>query len=410
MTSNILYLFTSEYPYGSHESYLENEIVFLAEKFDAIYLFPRNNSKGNIRVVPKNVIVVNTSEQVLINYSPPKIFFSNILLIIKILLLEFVNVRSKWWFLKNIRKWNSNICQSINLSNNVKAHLLEQKFIPNAQLFFYSYWMNDWALMLAVLKDKKIIGKFVFRVLGFDIYNERWEHFYVPFRYYIYSKTDSVFTVSKSAATYLKNKKCFPEKIESSYMGTNDFGLALNFSENDDFVIYSCSNIIKLKRLSLIVDILKNISFRIKWIHRGDGEGKAELLELVKSLPKNVEFELLPREEDYNEVLQYLKKLSINLFINVSESEGLPVTIIEAVSMGIPVLATDVGGTSEIVTKKTGILIEKDFEPANVASVITDFRNSDKNKIAFRHGARQYWQEHFSAKKNYELFCKKLIS
>ena len=45
--------------------------------------------------------------------------------------------------------------------------------------------------------------------------------------------------------------------------------------------------------------------------------------------------------------------LHIDLFINTSSSEGVPVSIMEALSVGIPIIATDVGGTKEIVTKTT---------------------------------------------------------
>ena len=38
------------------------------------------------------------------------------------------------------------------------------------------------------------------------------------------------------------------------------------------------------------------------------------------------------------------------LFVNVSSSEGIPVSIMEASSVGIPCLATDVGGTGEIIS------------------------------------------------------------
>ena len=49
--------------------------------------------------------------------------------------------------------------------------------------------------------------------------------------------------------------------------------------------------------------------------------------------------------------------------VSVSESEGLPVSMMEAVAAGLPVLGTDVGGVREIVTPEAGVLLEKDFTP-----------------------------------------------
>jgi phosphatidylinositol alpha-1,6-mannosyltransferase len=48
-----------------------------------------------------------------------------------------------------------------------------------------------------------------------------------------------------------------------------------------------------------------------------------------------------------------------DVFVNPSYSEGLPTSIMEAASIGLPIIATDVGGTGEIITDyKTGILIK----------------------------------------------------
>ncbi len=48
-----------------------------------------------------------------------------------------------------------------------------------------------------------------------------------------------------------------------------------------------------------------------------------------------------------------------DIFVNPSYSEGLGISVMEAASIGLPIIATDVGGTREIITTdKTGILIK----------------------------------------------------
>jgi len=47
----------------------------------------------------------------------------------------------------------------------------------------------------------------------------------------------------------------------------------------------------------------------------------------------------------HNDVLNYYASNPVDVFINTSSSEGLPVSIMEAMSFGIPVIATNVGGT-----------------------------------------------------------------
>ncbi len=44
------------------------------------------------------------------------------------------------------------------------------------------------------------------------------------------------------------------------------------------------------------------------------------------------------------EVFQFYRDNKVDLFVNASTSEGLPVSIMEAISFGIPSIATNVGG------------------------------------------------------------------
>ncbi len=403
----VLYLFTNNYPYATGESFLENEIIFTAAKFDKVYIFPRITTDTYIRQIPDSAVLVNLFDKSF-SYNSKAIFFSHFFRIIKILFAEFYHTPEKLFFLKKIRRWISIISQNINISNHLKSFIEENKQ-ESLDPVFYSYWMNDWALSCALLKQKGDINKFVFRILGYDIYDERWEGNYMPFRYFIYSKTSRVIALSKSAEKYAKSKNMFSEKATYSYFGTKDYGLGLFIPENE-FTLYSCSNIIALKRINLIIEVLKNIKFKVKWIHRGAGELKDQLLEDVKTLPSNISFELIGRVNSYEESLIKTKNTSINLFMNVSETEGLPVTIMEVISMGIPVIATDVGGTAEIMNDKTGYLIEKDFDVVKIAQLITDFKNSKKNTVEYRKGVREYWKENFEATKNYEKFCELLLS
>src|SRR5699024_10192472 len=94
------------------------------------------------------------------------------------------------------------------------------------------------------------------------------------------------------------------------------------------------------------------------------------------------------------------------LFINTSEDEGLPVSIMEAFSYGIPAIATDVGGTSEIVHEGNGLLIEKEIRPIEIAQKIEALFPStiaSKRENAFR-----TWKNAFNSEAKYNLLVKRL--
>lgn len=85
----------------------------------------------------------------------------------------------------------------------------------------------------------------------------------------------------------------------------------------------------------------------------GDGNYRKELENLSKGNSKIVFY----GEQSNNNVIDILNQTDI--FVNPSYSEGLPTSVLEAASIGLPIIATDVGGTNEIIEhRKTGLLIK----------------------------------------------------
>ena len=72
---------------------------------------------------------------------------------------------------------------------------------------------------------------------------------------------------------------------------------------------------------------------------------------------------------DNAEILKYYRENSIDCFALLSEHEGAPVSIMEAESAGIPIVATDVGGVRELVDGNGFLLSsnpsEKDADAGN---------------------------------------------
>ena len=86
----------------------------------------------------------------------------------------------------------------------------------------------------------------------------------------------------------------------------------------------------------------------------GDGNYKQEL-ERQANESKFRENILFYGTKDHKEVIDILSKSDI--FVNPSYSEGLPTSVMEAASVGLSIIATDVGGTNEIIEhNKSGIL------------------------------------------------------
>ena len=107
-----------------------------------------------------------------------------------------------------------------------------------------------------------------------------------------------------------------------------------------------------------------------------------------------------------SEIQKFYSKNNVDIFINFSNSEGIPVSIMEALSYGIPVVATDVGGTSEIVTSSVGALIHSNANTEELSRVIENvirrFSTNDAQKI------HDIWKNKYSALTNYNTFIRSL--
>ena len=89
----------------------------------------------------------------------------------------------------------------------------------------------------------------------------------------------------------------------------------------------------------------------------------------------------------------------------------MPVSMMEAISFGIPVIAANVGGVSEIVNSDTGILLSSEGSISEIKKAITDFYNfSDNKKDAMRKSAVLLWESAFNAETNYKMFSEELLS
>lgn len=389
-----LNFFTAEFPFKNAESFIENEIPILSNNFDKIKLFPHYFKDDKQRKLPKNIEIIQIG-----NFINQRISFSYKMLIILFFMIEFFRTEKKGFYLKTFRLRLSELKQAA-----MKSQFIESNKLLLTDSVNYSFWMNEWALVLTFLKKRNAINNFEFRICGFDIWDERREGNYMPFRNLIYKYADAVWPNAKNAANYVKKKTAFSDKVSHQYFGTKDFGFG-KFNKEDEFTIISISNVIPLKRVELIIDILKNVNKKVKWVHFGAGESLETIKTYAqKELPQH-EVLFMGRLEKFEDVLKYYIENTVHLFITTSSTEGMPVTIMEALSFGVPVMATNVGGIAEMISDKTGLLLEKNFDLQKAVSFIENFDHSIYNTIEKRKEIRQYWKNNFEAEKNYTEFA-----
>ena len=180
----------------------------------------------------------------------------------------------------------------------------------------------------------------------------------------------------------------------------------IEYSPHNTLNIVSCSNLIPLKRVNLITEALSIMpeSIQVNWHHIGDGPEKDKLIKQAKEIlgsKPNISYVFTGAVPNKDIPLIY-KKIIPDVFITTTSSEGgAPVSIQEAFAMGIPAIATDVGGIPDLVNDRTGILLPTNPTAEQIADAIKRiYYMSDNGKKTMRDNAYTHWLECFNAKTN----------
>lgn len=393
MNKKTLFLFTDSFPYYTNEVYIETEIQYLSKHFEKVILFPINIS-GTMRSIPENVEVFNIHSS--IKNERFKHFFKSFWFTLKIYLsdssLKLRNFKKSMLLVYNAFLY---VVALENFSKKAK--------INSSQLVVYSYWFLHWSLVISILKKRSPQIKSYSRAHMGDLYSNLCDH---TFSKYKLKHLDRLFSISKDGQKHLA--ELFPKfksKVEVAYLGVEYLAHNPDKVKDSGYIIVSCSSMNSQKRIESFFDILGCMKNNVKWIHFGgmDSEIKA-LKDRIESLPENVNA-IFHGYTPNQKILEYYKNNHVDLFLNLSLSEGIPVTIMEAISFAIPAMATDVCGSPEIVSYDKKMIIDKNFNVKEVAQSVDNFLLTNANDKNYREKVFDFWNEHFNAKINYEAFA-----
>lgn len=396
-----IFLITAGYPFGFSEPFLENEIKILSMNFEKIIIMPVNNL-GEKREIPSNCSVISFKKEKKINSILKAIF---LIIQNKTICNEFINLCTKVHGLKKIKILLASILNSFEIKKQIENYVKNQK---TKDCLFYSYWCDDSAIALALLKKEKKINFAIARAHRWDIYFEENNYNYLPLRTYLIIHLDQIFPISENGKKYIDTYWKGDIKTTTSRLGVKNQDMLshTNHSDDNSILIVSCSTTKPVKRINLIIDSLKEITkFKINWVHFGDGK---ELEELKKAalfkLPQNISTDWRGSKLNH-EILEFYQKNNPDIFINVSSSEGIPVSIMEAYSFGIPCIATNVGGTNEIVNNENGFLLSPNPKISEITNAIeTLAKMNDIEFNSYKKHAKTTQLNKFSAENNYNEF------
>lgn len=199
----------------------------------------------------------------------------------------------------------------------------------------------------------------------------------------IYPQLNQLITVS----SFLKNNIKKNIDVNNIQVVPNLLGEEFTYRSNNtnhSFTIVSAGRLVSSKGFDLLIDAVHQIQTLLpnewKLLIIGGGEMKATLQEQINTLHLQEHIQLVGPQTKAEIVRLFQQS---DLFALPSQLETFGVVYIEALACGLPIIATDCGGPSDIITKENGILIpNEDMEALKEAILHISNNLNDYNREA----------------------------
>jgi len=388
-----LILITDHFPYGTGESFLEEELPFLSQNFDEVIILARNKGKS-ARLLPAHVRIVPLRRRLALCSSLSFLLspqgFSE---------MKGKRGRSRVEVIKHA--WRSS--QVVD-----ELESLLRGRLGRERITLYSYWLFYGALALARIKERYPGLTTFSRAHGYDLYEERRKEGFFPFRRFLTRQLDHIVFISRHGKEYFESR--YPDekqKYHVSYLGVRRGGAPPEEKGEGLFHVVSCSGLTPNKRVDTIAQALAGLKGRpVRWTHFGGPLTGGEMKKVKAALAgcSHVQWDF-PGWVSREEIRSFYEKESIHCFVNASLSEGLPVSLMEAMHAGIPVIAPAAGGIGEIVDGENGILLPEACSHEEIAQALLSLmemplKRQEMSRKAFEKASRL-----FSAEENSTSFA-----
>lgn len=406
-----LVLITYDFPYGVGETFLETEIEYAAKYFNTVYILSLSRNTRLTRTLPTNVRAFKVTRHYhLIScllYTLDKLFSKEA----RCEYRDIRHLRNKPNIWETIKAWI--ITWMIEKRLSIAVDNLHLK--PNSSVG-YSYWLSQSAYFLSKS------NQFKYRCSRAHGYEVRDYETYIPFRAYTDAHLDEIFFISEYTRDEY-NRILLPLLFSAKRSPQAIYRLGVNRHvncnrsrnmKNGTLHIVSCSTINALKRLDLLIQALAliDVNKKIDWVHIGWGEKANEMIALSNNLlakKNNIKYRFL-RSISNQKIMEYYRNNNVDIFINVSDNEGIPVSIMEAMSFGIPCIGRAVGGNPEIIHDGvSGYLLKKDAESSEIAELIERYMDD----VSYRIGSDSvlsFFEQNYEASHNYERFYEHVVN
>ena len=206
----------------------------------------------------------------------------------------------------------------------------------------------------------------------------------------IVSKFDTIITMGTRAVSFFRDKD-----ISADFHVVSGGIDPIRFQPAEEAALYDLiwtGRLVEVKRMDIFLQAVKNVVDKIPDVRAvivGDGKLNEELRRMVCDLgiDRNVSF-----AGYQDDIENWLRKSKV--FVLTSDSEGLSLSMMEAMMCGLPVVASDVGDLGDLVENGVnGYLVPRrspDLFADRIIELLTDARRLEAFSQAARCSALRY--------------------
>jgi N-acetyl-alpha-D-glucosaminyl L-malate synthase BshA len=154
----------------------------------------------------------------------------------------------------------------------------------------------------------------------------------------------------------------------------------------DDKIILHASNFRKVKRVVELVEIMRTVVDKYpnaRLVIAGDGPTRIDVERRIEDLKLCNNIHLLGVKSNMQEIM-----CSADLFVLNSTLEGMPLTLLEAMSCSLPVITTPAGGIPELVRADKDGFVTRGYEQDEFAQAILYLLDNDEERKRFGRAGR----------------------
>jgi len=360
----ILYI-TAQTPWGRGETFIIEEMLALKKNNVTLSIIPRNPSKKIFHKEAKELLE-NSIWLPLIDFKMAICFLRTLITkasLWKILGSVLIHSRNPWIFIKNLAVFPKSI---------FIAKIIRKENIEHVHV----HWGSTTATMGYIIS--KITG------IPWSFTLHRWD---IKENNILKEKVKSAEFV-RCISEHGKNELIkiignkFLKKIRVIHLGVkipDENILKLSKQKTDKiFKIITPANLIEVKGHKYLIEAISCLINRgiknLKCTFYGNGPFEKKLEKLIKK-NRLIDYIKIHKAIPHEELIEIYKNKEINLVVLPSintkdgQHEGIPVSLMEAMAYRIPVISTNTGGISELLSNDAGIMVQEK-NPKEIARAI----------------------------------------